>query len=144
MTWRVNGLRVAERSRWITGISLSPRLAPDRVTYVRNPKGVVIDPMDDTARAEPHEPQYMEIIPWRPAADVPEHGPVRRIRVGPKVLRGRRARRRLVPHCDSDNPVRKAPKPMCLSCGTSPERIAAESLTRGLFPFVHGDISRHR
>src|SRR5262245_2815343 len=32
---------------------------------------------------------------------------------------------------------------MCLSCGTSLERIAAESLTRGLFPFVHGDISRH-
>jgi hypothetical protein len=32
---------------------------------------------------------------------------------------------------------------MFLSCGTSLERIAPESLTRHLFEFVHGDIWRH-
>src|SRR6266545_3505224 len=36
----------------------------------------------------------------------------------------------------------KPPKPRCLSCGTSPERIAPESLTRSLCAFVHGNISR--
>jgi hypothetical protein len=30
---------------------------------------------------------------------------------------------------------------LCLSCGTSPERIAPESLTRSLSDFVHGHIS---
>ena len=30
---------------------------------------------------------------------------------------------------------------LCLSCGTSPERIAPESLTRCLSEFVHGDMS---
>src|SRR5215470_4141106 len=32
---------------------------------------------------------------------------------------------------------------MCLSCGTSLERIAAESLTLHLFEFVHGKMWRH-
>src|SRR5262245_1662430 len=32
---------------------------------------------------------------------------------------------------------------LCLSCGTSLERIAAESLTRRLSEFVHGHMSRH-
>src|SRR5271170_3195851 len=31
-------------------------------------------------------------------------------------------------------------KDLCLSCGTSLERIAAESATRHLFEFVHCDI----
>jgi len=39
--------------------------------------------------------------------------------------------------------MERVPAPMCLSCGTSLERIAPESLTRNLFGFVHGDISRH-
>jgi hypothetical protein len=39
--------------------------------------------------------------------------------------------------------VEKRQMSMFLSCGTSPERIAAESLTRHLFEFVHGDIWRH-
>jgi hypothetical protein len=30
---------------------------------------------------------------------------------------------------------------LCLSCGTSPERIAPESLTRSMSDFVHGHIS---
>jgi hypothetical protein len=30
-----------------------------------------------------------------------------------------------------------------LMVGTSPERIAAESVTRALFEFVHGHMSRH-
>src|SRR5262245_16737127 len=34
-------------------------------------------------------------------------------------------------------------KGLCLSCGTSLERIAPESLTRSLSEFVHGHISRH-
>src|SRR5262245_15788599 len=32
-------------------------------------------------------------------------------------------------------------KSLCLNCGTSPERIAAESLTRAKSRFVHGHIS---
>src|SRR5262249_25692760 len=34
-------------------------------------------------------------------------------------------------------------KVLCLSCGTSLERIAPESLTRLLFEFVHWHMSRH-
>ena len=39
---------------------------------------------------------------------------------------------------DNRSPMRGA---LCLSCGTSPERIAPESLTRSLSDFVHGHIS---
>src|SRR3974377_2361246 len=47
------------------------------------------------------------------------------------------APRRCVPQCDAQSPVAG----LCLSCGTSLERIAAESLTRELSEFVHGYIS---
>jgi hypothetical protein len=50
---------------------------------------------------------------------------------------------RLVPQCNTAPAVEKHQTFMCLSCGTSLERIAPESLTRHLFEFVHGDIWRH-
>jgi hypothetical protein len=47
--------------------------------------------------------------------------------------------RRSVPQCDGTGLWQG----LCLSCGTSLERIAPESLTRALSEFVHGHISCH-
>ena len=49
-----------------------------------------------------------------------------------------------VPQCDGERACRDCGKGLCLSCGTSLERIAPESLTRCLSDFVHGHIWRHR
>src|SRR5215467_4853049 len=60
---------------------------------------------------------------------------------GPSADGGGQTRR--VSLCDTTPAVGKRQIFMCLSCGTSLEQIAAESLTHHLFEFVHGDIWRH-
>src|ERR1700754_2974857 len=95
---RVNRLRVAEHSGGSRGFR-SPRLAPERVTYVRNPKTIVTDRADHTPGAKPHEPRRAEIIRGRPeAAEFLSMGWVgyERIRIwvfGLLIPRGRPARR---------------------------------------------------